>query len=93
MGDIERMKHGADMIEVVSAKRDGDFFFGELRCGRYGMQIAIGKERTYVLCQVTSHRARGVGRAFANPIEAVAGYKSTAMKEMIGEAIELSAKV
>jgi len=60
-----------------------------LSCGKTSAEIWIAKDHLFVCCQNASHRVwRGLGKRFSSASEAMAAYKSTAMKSMIQAALD-----
>jgi hypothetical protein len=75
-----------EIIEKREAKHGNTI---EAKCGKVTATVGIyqfcsGRKQVTVICQNSMHRAwRGMGRDFGTVFEAMAAYKSAAMKSII----------
>lgn len=80
-----------NQVTITDSKLTNHALYVEATCGTTSALIAIRAERIQVICQNASHKVwRGAGKHFNSVAEAVANYKSPAMKAIIAAADALN---
>lgn len=78
-------------VKAETYSKLGRYFYVELANGKHELTIAIAPEHVQVIVENASNRAwRGMGKRFNNKAEALAAYKTAAIRDMIEHAHELN---